>query len=371
MLQYYGILGMPHSWGVVAQFLLVELMRKGVQIKCISTNNLKGIHTELVPAVIKKKQEALDLETNVSLSYTLPENLKKIKSKHKILLFNYETTIMPDGFADLMNQNADLILPSSNFSYNIFKENGVAEKKMRVLHHGFDRALFNPGFKPLIVNNIDPEKFKFLMVGLPHARKGHDILLKAYIEEFRHDEDVVLIIKTTMYSNEKKTHVHVDFNKLFEDLNRKYNYKWPEIKIIDRKLDYLAELYTYADAMVLPTRSEGFSLTPLEAIACKLPVITTRYGGHLDFLNEENSYLIDYEIRKAPKEVQYHTYKPDALMAEPDIEHLKKLMRQVKNNYKEAKEKAETAFQQCSEKFTWENAALNILDMIKERGWEI
>ncbi|MFP4445453.1 MAG: glycosyltransferase family 4 protein, partial [Desulfosudaceae bacterium] len=272
MLQYYGILGMPHSWGFVAQFLLVSLLKKGIDLQCISTNALKGIHTELHSALVTDPAKRRNLVTDVSLSYTVPPNLAKIRASHKILLYNYETTILPEGFAEAMNTGAELILPSSWFSYDIFRDNGVDPDKMAVFPLGYDRAMFNPSFPPLRFKNIDTEKFKFLMVGSPHWRKGHDVLLRAYIEEFRHDKDVVLIVKSSMNSHERQSHIHVNFTALFDELRSRYDYPWPEIKLIGHKIDYLARLYTCADALVLPTRTEGFSLTPLEAIACKVPV---------------------------------------------------------------------------------------------------
>ncbi|MDY6905823.1 MAG: glycosyltransferase family 4 protein [Thermodesulfobacteriota bacterium] len=371
MLQYYGILGMPHSWGFVAQFLLVALQKRGVSLKCISTNALKSIHTDLIPSVLTDAAEKKALETDVSLSYTIPTNLPKIKAAHRIHIYNYETTVLPKGFADLMNTHAHLILPSSTFSYNIFRDNGVDEEKMAVVPHGIDPSMFHPSFPPLRFKNIAPEKFKFLMVGSPHWRKGHDILLRAYLEEFRNDKDVVLIIKTSMNSLEKKNRIHVDFKVLFDKLHRRYDYPWPEIKLIGEKLDYLGGLYTYADALVLPSRTEGFSLTPLEAVASKLPVITTRYGGHLDYLNDDNCYLIDCDIVPAPNYMQYIASHSDARMAEPRVPHLRQLMRKVKTDYEDAQAKAGLAYTQCVPSLTWDNAADRILSLIRERGWAI
>ncbi len=371
MLQYYGILGMPHSWGFVAQFLLVSLLKKGIDLQCISTNALKGIHTELHSALVTDPAKRRNLVTDVSLSYTVPPNLAKIRASHKILLYNYETTILPEGFAEAMNTGAELILPSSWFSYDIFRDNGVDPDKMAVFPLGYDRAMFNPSFPPLRFKNIDTEKFKFLMVGSPHWRKGHDVLLRAYIEEFRHDKDVVLIVKSSMNSHERQSHIHVNFTALFDELRSRYDYPWPEIKLIGHKIDYLARLYTCADALVLPTRTEGFSLTPLEAIACKVPVITTRYGGHLDYLNADNSYLIDCAPVPAPPQAQYLTYHPEALMGEPRIHHLRQLMRQVKTDYEQARAKAQRAYDQCAGTLTWDHAADRLLSLVRERGWKI
>ena len=33
----------------------------------------------------------------------------------------------------------------------------------------------------------------------------------------------------------------------------------------------------------------------LEAMACRLPVVATRWSGNLEFMNDENSVLLDIE----------------------------------------------------------------------------
>src|SRR5690606_694791 len=57
----------------------------------------------------------------------------------------------------------------------------------------------------------------------------------------------------------------------------------------------LPGLYKAAHCFVLPTRGEGFGLPLAEAGACEVPVITTRHGGQLEFLNDETAYFIDTE----------------------------------------------------------------------------
>ena len=50
------------------------------------------------------------------------------------------------------------------------------------------------------------------------------------------------------------------------------------------------------DCYVSLHRAEGFGLTLAEAMAIGKPVIATGYSGNVDFMNDANSYLVDYEI---------------------------------------------------------------------------
>ena len=44
------------------------------------------------------------------------------------------------------------------------------------------------------------------------------------------------------------------------------------------------------------SRLEGFGLPALEAMACRTPLVSTRYGGPMDFVRDgENGFLVDVD----------------------------------------------------------------------------
>jgi glycosyltransferase involved in cell wall biosynthesis len=90
----------------------------------------------------------------------------------------------------------------------------------------------------------------------------------------------------------------------------------------------MPRLYASADCFVLPTRGEGWCRPFMEAMACGVPVIGTRFGGHLDYMTDENSLLVDCTIvpvsAEGAREVpafRGHRW------AEPDADHLRASMR--------------------------------------------
>jgi glycosyltransferase involved in cell wall biosynthesis len=367
MLQAYGVLSSPHSWAFVMQALLLEFQKKGVDLVCKSTNGV----TNIPPSLKVVKLDTVLPQTDVSFSYTLPINLHKVNAQHRVVIANYDNTKMPSGWAQMYNNYAHLILPSSKFAYDILKENGVLDQRMVVVPHGYDPTIYHPNVQRLEHPEIPKDKFIFLCVAAPHWRKNIEGLLEAYIQEFQGNQDTCLIIKSSMNSGERgKAHFFVDLNDIIKRLKNKYKFTWPDVKLITTPVQDLASLYKAANALVLASKTECFSLTVLEAANCKLPIITTEYGGHLDFLNHDNSYLIDYVLKQSPKEGQYHIFTKDSYIAEPNHQHLRQLLRHVRDNYEEAQQKAELAYQQTKH-LTWENAASQILDLIKERGWKI
>ena len=76
----------------------------------------------------------------------------------------------------------------------------------------------------------------------------------------------------------------------------------PDVVFID---DYVTNgernaLMASADAYVSLHRSEGFGLTMAEAMTVGKPVIATGYSGNLDFMTEENSFLVHYKVGVVP-----------------------------------------------------------------------
>lgn len=103
----------------------------------------------------------------------------------------------------------------------------------------------------------------------------------------------------------------------------------PDITIIDRYLTAGDKdaLIAACDCYLSLHRSEGFGLTPAEAMALGKPVVATRYGGVLEFMTDENSFLVDHTpIDVGP---DAHPYPAQAQWADPDLDDAARMMRLV------------------------------------------
>lgn len=64
--------------------------------------------------------------------------------------------------------------------------------------------------------------------------------------------------------------------------------------------DKIKDIYARCDVWLCGSRSEGFHLPPLEAMACRCPVVSTRVGGPMDIIeNGVNGYLVPVEDDEA------------------------------------------------------------------------
>jgi glycosyltransferase involved in cell wall biosynthesis len=110
----------------------------------------------------------------------------------------------------------------------------------------------------------------------------------------------------------------------------------PDIHVVDRSLSgaELNGLMAACDAYVSLHRSEGFGLTMAEAMAIGKPVIGTGYSGNLDFMNADNSYLVEYELGRVGPDCEI--YPPEGTWARPSVEHAAELMRRVVERPREA-----------------------------------
>jgi glycosyltransferase involved in cell wall biosynthesis len=96
-------------------------------------------------------------------------------------------------------------------------------------------------------------------------------------------------------------------------------------KVLSRK--EVNGLMNVTDSLVSLHRSEGFGLPLAEAMYLGKPVIATNWSGNVDFMNENNSSLVDFTLKNI--EENYGPYIKDQQWAEPEIDHAAFLMKQM------------------------------------------
>jgi glycosyltransferase involved in cell wall biosynthesis len=270
----------------------------------------------------------------------------------------FETDRIPGAWLEQLRRVNEVWVPA-RFNLETFASSGVPHHKLRVVHAGVDTTLFHPGAPPLDVGT--KKGFTFLSVFNWSERPGWDLLLTAYCTEFKPEEDVALLIKTYKFQN---THGTID-EQYHAFINRfaPPRQALPEVRFIKGVIPghLLPGLYTACDAYVLPSHGEGWGRPYMEAMACGLPVIGTKWGGNLEFMNEENSYLIEIEgLEDVPDNAETFFYK-GYRWSRPSVDHLRQLMRHVYEHRQEARSKGAKARADVCRHWTWDHATAAVM----------
>jgi len=127
-------------------------------------------------------------------------------------------------------------------------------------------------------------------------------------------------------------------------------------------VENVASIYNSCHCHVTATGSEGFFLPGLEMMASGLINIAPNYSGHLDYMNNKNSLLVDSYLRYAKPLEQYWGSSSKAKIGQINKKHMIETMRLVVEKYEECKEKFAEPMRKTVELFSWERAAQMMLD---------
>ena len=166
-------------------------------------------------------------------------------------------------------------------------------------------------------------RFAFLFsfhMGSVMERKNPLALIESFRRAFSEEEPVDVVLKTTSFGNHD-----AQITELREAAGS------ANVHILDRVLDGddITALMESCDAYVSLHRSEGLGLTMAEAMLLGKPVVATRYSGNLDFMDDDNSLLVDCEVVPIRGTVPPYSEVEGAHWAEPSVAHAAALMRRV------------------------------------------
>jgi glycosyltransferase involved in cell wall biosynthesis len=278
---------------------------------------------------------------NVVIRNLYPPRVSDMDGQINLLYFAWEESALSQQWVTQFNRHLDGLPVLSEFVKKTLIDNGIS-LPITAAGCGMDHIHREPIIPCPLANRAD---FKFLHISSCFPRKGIDLLLKAFARSFTLKDDVALVIKT--FPN-----VHNTIESQVREIKQQFP-ACPPIEIINKDLPpgKVVDLYRQCHALVAPSRGEGFGLPMAEAMWYELPVITTGHGGQMDFCTPETSWLIDFTFQPA----QTHMQLFNSVWAEPDIEHLGHLMKQVRNTpKKELQAKLAKAKEIIERRFTWD-----------------
>lgn len=325
----------------------------------IIADNLTKHLRDLGLVVLRKETIPFDL-CGVSKSFYLCNAFYISYNGYSIGYMHQENDVAPAEWRHDLD-TLDYAYVCSNFSKLAIERIGLIKNNLiNTSLTGYDDRLFNVYVKPcqeiprtkVKINS----KFNILSVGASQPRKGTDILIKAFAEEFKKDEPVRLIIK------------NYNYGKHFWILEEIAKYPdAPEIIPVyqDWKFEELASFYrAIADNGIIVSshRAEGVGMTLLEAVACGCDAIYSNFGGAVETMEGTgamaiNGTLTDSSFHNNLAEPFYNDDEAPKWF-DPDIDELKKALR-YKYEHRENNINIKAI-----EKWTFKNRALDMYNSL-------
>ena len=237
----------------------------------------------------------------------------------------FETDSIPPDWVGRLNLMDEVWVPT-HFNAETFANAGVTVP-IHVVPGGVDATLFRPALRPLRVPGT--RGTVFLSIFEWAFRKGWDVLLSAWAEAFGPEDDVSLVLRTTPVAGAAGIPTSID--QRIDDhlaLLGKGRADVAPIIVLERPLSLadLPRLYAGADVYVSASRGEGWGRPLIEAMACRLPVVATRWSGNLAFMNDENSLLLDIDgLREVDHQSEFAFYRGHR-WSEPSQAHLTEVL---------------------------------------------
>lgn len=243
----------------------------------------------------------------------------------------WETDRLPSHWIACMDA-ADLLIVPCRFNADVIEDSPVRTPVAVVPYAAPPPLPARPG---ALWESIPEDTLVFYTIAMWMPRKGVAKTVEAFLRAFTARDRVLLIVKTSHrdYTREMSGH---------GGLARRGTTAWtvarllaqhrnpPAVRLVTQELSEveLGGLHLRGDCFVSLCHSEGWGLGSFDAAAHGKPVVTTGFGGQLDYLHG-SPLLVDYELVPVRDGTRSGTYTPDQRWAEPDIEHAAELLRAV------------------------------------------
>lgn len=259
--------------------------------------------------------------------------------------YAWEETIFPVNII-MHLEKFDGIYTTSNFANIALRSSGYTGD-LSCIGNGVDHI---KNYQKSNTIDIDvPKKFRFLHISSGLLRKGMDVGIKSFLEEFSDETDVILVIKT--HFNES--------NIIYDIVNELDAEERKKIELIDEDLSQneMQNLILDSDFCFFPSRGEGFLLPAAEAMLLGVPVCVTACGGNQEFCNETTALIIPTTLRQA----RSHVTSGKSTWFEASGSDIRLKLRQARSMSKTQRDDMIQSASHCISKYTWYETAQKFL----------
>ena len=271
---------------------------------------------------------------------------------HRIGFWVWELDKVPDEYARHA-QSFDEIWTNTQFVADVVRK--AIRMPVHVVLPGVTITQKTPVSRQEL--GLDPDKYLFMFVfdvASVMERKNPLALVEAYRNAFRGDDRVQLAFKITRSSFDP-----VGVARLKAEVASVGGV------VIDRDLprDQAYGVLDACDCYVSLHRSEGYGITIAEAMLMGKPTIATGYSGNVDFMSEEDTFMIPYKLEPIKIDLPY--YPRGCHWATADTQAAAERMRWVFEHQGEAKSMGLKASARVSELIGMKAYGARIMDRVR------
>lgn len=333
-----------------------QVLQWGNTAWAINPNGFDGLAGEIM-----SKSTPTNEGFDISLQVQLPDEWSKSLAKFNIgVTAGVETDRCNPKWLDAINQMDLVIVPTAHVR-DTFLRTGEVKTKIIIIPEWYQETLDKEPLESITSVRFDT-KFNFLAVSQLTAlddvgdRKNIFNMLKWFCEVFQDDKDVGLILKTNLGRG-----THIDrqnvYGTITNFLNKVRKGQYPKVHIVHGNMSdhEVTSIYRHPSVkcFVSLTRGEGFGLPILDATIAELPVITTNWSGHLDFMKLGKFIAVDYDLVDVPQsKMDGRIFVNQTKWANPREADFKKRILKFRTSYETPKEWAKDLSAKCREKFS-------------------
>lgn len=305
-----------------------------IAAKCLNTTdipfgmlNFEGTNTSRMSDLTWQHKETEKPSYNVNILHVNAEQVMEVftyygqdlfRDRYNIGYWHWELPDFPDDWLDGFRFLDEVWVPSRFVAESVAMKSPVP---VVTIPHGIEVTIDQPHNREYF--GIPQNAFLFLTMfdmNSFQARKNPMASIEAFKLAFEpKDQSVGLIVKVNNADSNKE-----DWKSLLR-LTEGYANIYLLRETFSRN-DTNA-LLQCADAFISLHRSEGFGLGLAEAMYLGKPAIGTNWSANTDFMNNQNSCLVNYELVQVGKD--YGPYQAYQTWANPDVEHARQFMRKL------------------------------------------
>ncbi|AUM74580.1 glycosyltransferase family 4 protein [Paracoccus jeotgali] len=197
--------------------------------------------------------------------------LRRVLGRRFRLLFTSAAQRDHSGFTKWLIRQQDAVIATSPQAASYL------EREASVILHGVDTQVFHPAADKRALRDslgLDPDAVLIGCFGRVRAQKGVDLLVEAALRLFPDRPKAQLILTGRITPDNESFVTGLKTRIAAAGLAQRVRFlgelPWEEVVCHYQALDLFAA----------PARWEGFGLTPLEAMACGVPVVASRVGAY-------------------------------------------------------------------------------------------